>query len=664
MGLLSWVRILEYVPEPPLPGAGRIPTVMGEHDVKQSEKEELREFMRSLLEDVMALERMIQEGKIESGVRRIGAEQEMFLIDQGWRPAPRSTEILDRLESASFTPELARFNLEANAAPQTLEGRCLSAMEMELDQLLAAARKAALKSDSTILLCGILPTLDLSDLTLDSMVPNPRYHTLNRVMTELRGGRFRTFIKGLDELEVTHDNVMMEACNTSFQVHFQVGADEFAELYNLAQAVTGPVLAAAVNSPVLLHHRLWHETRVALFQQSLDARNAVQMARGQRQRVTFGEKWINESVLEIFKEDIARFRVLLATDLGESSVTMLDRGEIPPLRALCLHNGTIYRWNRPCYGVKDGTPHLRIENRVLPAGPTVLDEMANAAFFFGLMVALSEEYGDVTKVLDFDDVKGNFMAGARYGLSAQFRWIGGKESTARQLILRHLLPLARQGLRSKQIASEDIDRYLGLLEERVESGRTGAQWALDSLANMKGRGTPEERHRTLTSAMYARQQEGTPVHEWELAELGGSGDWRDSFRTIKQVMTKDVFTLHPEDVIDLAANLMDWEHIRRIPVEDDDGRLVGLLSQRSILRMIARGQTRDGRPIAVREVMRTDPVTCAPEDSTLDAIELMRRHKVGCLPVVEDDKLVGIVTEHDFIEAAAKLLEDTLRESR
>lgn len=638
---------------------------MGIQDVRATEAVELRAFMQALLADLQALEQMIDGGLIESGIRRIGAEQEMFLVDQDWQAARVGAQVLERLKDhpGSFTPELARFNLEANASPQVLKGDCLSKMEAELASMVAAARTAAEQEGAHLLLCGILPTLHQSDLDMGAMVENPRFHLLNAVMSEMRDGKFPTFIKGLDELRVVHDNVMMEACNTSFQLHFQVGAGEFAELYNLSQAVTAPVLAAAVNSPVLFQHRLWQETRVALFQQSLDARTESQEKRGSRQRVTFGESWVKSSVLEILREDVARFRVLLSTDLEESSLDVLARGEIPKLQALCLHNGTVYRWNRPCYGIMNGKPHLRIENRVLPAGPTVHDEIAGAAFFFGLMVGCGEEFGDITKVMEFDDAKQNFVAAARYGLDAQFHWLGGRVVSARDLILGELLPTARKGLQMKNIDGADIDRYLGVIQERVECGQTGAQWALSSLAEMGDQGTPDERHRALTIATHARQRTGAPGHLWPLASLRRDADWRKSFRTVGQIMTRDVFTLHPEDVIDLAASLMDWEHLHRVPVEDQTGRLVGLLSQRSLLRLLARGYGKaDRAPVAVSEVMKENPITASPEESTLDAMTRMREHKIGCLPVVEDGRLVGIITEHDFIDAAARLLEASLRE--
>jgi CBS domain-containing protein len=636
---------------------------MGEKGIQTDlDDGQMRSFVRALLEDVQALERMLEGGMIETDVRRIGAEQEIFLIGQGGAPANKALELQKRLGQGPYANELGLFNFELNLKPQELGGDCLSAMETELEHLLQLVRGAAAEEGIGIVLCGILPTLDKTHLGLDSMTPIPRFHLLNNVMCELRGGEFRTMIKGLDELQLTHDNVMLEACNTSFQVHFQVGGPEFAKLYNLAQAVTAPVLAAGVNSPVLLQHRLWHETRVALFQQSIDVRSEHKTLRGGRQRVHFGDKWVKDSVLEIYREDIARFRSLITMEPDEASLELLEQGIVPRLRALCLHNGTIYRWNRPCYGVQDGLAHLRIENRVLPAGPTVLDEMANAAFYFGLMCALGDEYGDITRVMSFDDAKGNFMAAARYGLNARFRWVHGRPCGADELILGHLLPLARSGLESRKIQTSDIERYLGCLEQRVRSGRTGAQWALDSLAQMGDRGTSDERYRALTGAMVKNQGKSIPVSAWKNAALEDAAGARESYRTVGQVMTTDLFTVHPEDVVDLAASLMDWEHIRYVPVEDNDGHLVGLVSHRALLRMLARGISGNGAaPVAVREIMKTHPVTVTPDTSCMNAIDTMREHKVGCLPVVRGGKLVGIVTEHDFMTAAAGLLDRWLR---
>jgi CBS domain-containing protein/gamma-glutamyl:cysteine ligase YbdK (ATP-grasp superfamily) len=639
---------------------------MGRHDVQGAfSDEQLRAFMKAILADVHALERMLDEDRFETGVRRIGAEQEMFLIDRSGRPWCAADEMMKKLAHKQFTYELARFNLECNLLPQAFGGNCLSAMERELDDLLQRARAAAEDLGGGIVLTGILPTLRRADLGIESMVQNPRFLALNRALSELRGHEFQFHIKGLDEFEMTHDNVMLESCNTSFQVHFQVGAKEFAELYNVAQAITAPVLAAATNSPLLLGRRLWRETRVALFQQSVDARSQTHQLRGRRARVNFGDGWVRDSVLEIFREDIARFRLLLATDIDESPETVLDRGGVPALTALRLHNGTVYRWNRACYGISDGKPHLRIEARALPAGPSVVDEIANGAFFFGLMAAISHEVPDVAKVMSFDDAQANFLAAARLGLQATMTWFHGKEYAAPALITDVLLPLARQGLANAKLDASDIDRYLGVIEERVRGGRTGSRWALDSVAAMRDKGTADQRMCAVVRATVARQRAGAPVHTWEPADLGEFDAWRESYLQVGQFMTTDLFTVHPEDVVDLAASLMDWRHIRHVPVEDNGGQLVGLVSHRSLLRLVGQGMKGVERaPVAVKDIMKRNPVTATPDTPTLEAIELMRKHKVGCLPVIEAGRLVGIITERDLIRVAAMLFEKHLRETQ
>ena len=390
---------------------------MGEKEIPEADDEQrLRRFTKALLADLRALERMIEEGLLETGIRRIGAEQEMFLVDEAGRPACKAEEWLARLDDAAFTTELARFNLETNLRPQVFGGDCLSRMEGELRGFLTRARDVAESDGGGIVLSGILPTLKKTDLSLDSMVPNPRYRQLNDAMTRLRGGEFHFLIKGIDELEATHDNVMLESCNTSFQIHFQVGPEEFAPLYNVAQAITAPVLASAVNSPILLGRRLWHETRIALFQQSVDVRSKTHQIRGLRPRVSFGDEWCRDSVVEIFKEDIARFRVLLAIDADEDPEAVLERGELPELNALRLHNGTIWRWVRPLVGFDgEDLPHLRIEQRVVPAGPTIVDSVANAAFYYGLAATLAEAEEAPEERLSFGEAGEDFPAAARDG---------------------------------------------------------------------------------------------------------------------------------------------------------------------------------------------------------------------------------------------------------
>jgi len=633
---------------------------MGEHQVEAvGDGLKVLAFMRALLNDLAALEKMLAEGRIESGVRRIGAEQEMFLVDCDMRPAPSAQEVLGRVRDPRLTTEIARFNLEANLTPRRLAGDCLRQMEAEVKEVLGLVREGAREVGADVLLAGILPTLRRSDITLEQMTPAPRYYQLNEAVMGMRGNAIRAHVKGVDEVNVFSDNIMLLASNTSFQVHLQVGPEEFVPLYNMAQAVTAPVLAAAVNSPLWLGNRLWQETRLALFQHSADARTAAQRDRGFPTRVGFGESWLKGSVLELFREDIARFRVILTAEPEEDALDVLARGGVPRLKALQLHNGTVWWWNRPCYGVAEGRAHLRIENRVLPAGPSVLDEMANAAFYVGLMQALPGVYGEIDKLMSFEDAKANFFAAARHGLGAQFRWVGGESRAAADLILEDLLPLAREGLASSQVDAADVDLYLGTIEERVRKGQTGAQWAMQSLAALGTEGTREGRLRALAAEMHTRQQGGEPVHAWPVIAKGERpADWTANYRTVGQFMSTDLFTVRPDDLVDLAASVMDWRHIRHVPVEDERGHLVGLVSHRDLLRLLARG--RAGEAVAVRQVMKTDPLTVTPSTPTLEAIEVMRARGVGCLPVVEGTQLVGIVTAKDFLDASAKLFAERL----
>ncbi len=622
-----------------------------------------RAFSKALLKDLQALEKMLENGLIESGVRRFGCEQEMFLVNRAWRPAPVAMEVLERLDGEAFTTELARFNLEMNVEPMMLGGACLSALQKSIEELLDMAREAASEEGADVVLAGILPTLGKSDLTLDNISPMPRYYALNESLTRMRGRAYRLQIQGRDELQIEHDSVMLEACNCGCQVHLQVDSTEFAPMYNAAQAMTGPVLAAAVNSPVLFGKRLWAETRIAVFRQSIDTRSTSVHLREFSTRVRFGDRWVKESVAELFQEDIAQFRVLLAQETVEDPFEQLAAGDIPRLQALQLHNGTVYRWNRPCYGISEGKPHLRIECRVLPSGPTVLDEVANAAFWIGLVLGAKHEYGDITERLSFDDAKYNFLTASRQGLDAGFRWVDGQSVTAPELILETLLPLARAGLEAYVDRSE-IDKYLGVIHDRVQSRGTGSDWMMRSLSAMEDRGSRSERMTALTAAIANRQSERKPCHEWELAMLEEAGGWTRKYVKVEDYMTTQLFTVQEDELLEMVAFLMERNQIRHVPVEDEQNRLVGLVSYRSILRMASdMGNEGDKGTTPVKTIMERDPVCVTPETSTLEAIDMMRKNAVSCLPVLKGEKLVGLVTEADFMPIAYELLEKQLTDA-
>jgi len=634
---------------------------MGDKKVTRNyDDEQMRAFTLGVLNDLQALEQMLSTGMFEEDVCRIGAEQEMFLVDSSMHPAGLAVEVIEDARDGRLTTEIGKFNLEANLTPREFKGNCLRLMEDELNEVIGVVRASAAKFDAGVVLAGILPTIQLSDLTRDNLTPNPRYHEIDRIVTALHGDNRVIQIKGLDELSLTLQNTFIEFCNTSFQIHLQVGTKDFVQYYNWAQAISAPVLASAVNSPLLLNHRLWHETRLALFQHATDTRSLVHKERNQPPRVNFGERWVDDSIIEVLREDAVRFRILLAQTVEENSLEILAAGGIPSLAAWRLHNGTIWRWNRPCYGVLNGKPSLRIEARYLPAGPSVIDEMANSAFFLGLMMQMPEEFGDIRAYMSFDDAKHNFFNAARYGLAGQIRGLDGKSRRVGKLIEEELLPRAQKGLALAGVDESDIERLLGVIEARVAAEKTGATWMIDSLAGMDKRAKQNVRMRTLTAAMKTNQETGEPLHTWPLAEIPDKPDWIDNYKTVEQFMAVDLFTVRPEDVLDLAASLMHWRRVRHVPVEDDAGRLIGIVSHRDLIELMASGKLGANGTTTVREIMKTVLVTVSPQTPTLKALEMMREHNIGCLPVLSDDRLVGIVTAYDFLTVSTKLFEDRL----
>ncbi|WP_445664452.1 glutamate-cysteine ligase family protein [Fodinibius sp. AD559] len=636
---------------------------MGESRVKLADsQEEVQRFMKYVLKDLRALDRMLNEDDwFDTDTIRIGAEQELCLVDQQAKAWPHNMEVLEHLqgdENGSFTTEYAKFNLEINMDPLEFKGDCLSRMEKNLQKQVDEVRMATEELGGEIVLTGILPTIRKVDIDLKNQTPLQRYRALTQAINKLRGGDYDVRIQGMDELLMKCDSPLLEACNTGFQVHLQVGPEEFVPKYNIAQLVTAPVLASTVGSPILFGKRLWNETRIALFQQSVDTRTVGDHLRESSPRVTFGNKWVDESILEIFQEDTARYRVMLSSEVTEDVEKLLDEGTPPALRALQVHNGTVYRWNRPCYGITDGKAHLRIENRVCPSGPTVTDEVANSAFWLGLMNKMEDYHPNVSEEMDFDDARMNFMAVSKMGLDTKLRWFDDQRINAVDLITEELLPIAREGLEEAKIDDSDITEYLDIIEQRVTAGQTPSHWMLNNYASlMKEHGSKEQTLAAITTAMIKNQKKGEPVHKWGRARMEDLEHWKPSSLIVEEFMTTDLFTVQKDDLVEFTANLIDWRRIRYVPVEDDKKHLVGLVTMRMVFNAYSKSVNHDENVVeTVEDIMIENPITIHPEASIMEAMEIMNSQEIGCLPVVKNNRLVGIITEHNYMRIARRLL--------
>jgi CBS domain-containing protein/gamma-glutamylcysteine synthetase len=622
---------------------------------------EMQLFVNALLDDVQAFEYMLENDWFESDITRIGAEQEMCLVDnKTLKPACINLQVLEHLKDSPWcVTELAKFNLENNLSPREFVGDCLSKMEAENTGYLDRIQQILNGFDASICLTGILPTLRKHDLEMHNLTPKDRYFALMAALSKhLLGSSFELRVEGIDELLVKHDSPLLEACNTSFQVHLQVAPKEFVKMYNIAQALAAPVIAISANSPLVFGRRLWHETRIALFQQSLDTRTTNDHMRERLPRVNFGSGWLKGSISEIYKEDISRFRVLLAGGVEENSIEMVKQGITPKLRALQIHNSTVYRWNRPCYGISpNGKPHLRIENRVMAAGPSSVDAIANAAFWLGTMVTMGKNHEDITKQLSFVDVRDNFMKSAKFGIDTTFTWFKDKKVPVTELILKELLPMAREGLKSQKIDPKDISKYLDIIEERAKAHTTGARWILRAFTELKEKVSTDEAVTAVTAAMIKNQKLNIPVHTWEMPNVTDLDKWSPSKLKVEEFMSTDLFTVQKEDALELVAEIMDWRKIRYMPVENPKGELVGLVSSRMLLRHFARGGKISESANCVADIMVEKPLTVKPETSIMEAMNLLRDHGIGCLPVVKGKELVGIITEMDFLRITGRLMD-------
>lgn len=481
----------------------------------RQDRQQYREKVRKCL-DVFA--RMLAEAKFDFERPMTGLEIEFNLIDADQDPAMRNADVLQAIANEDFQTELGQFNIEINVPPRGLAGRSAEELETDLRASLNDAERRSSGEGAHIVMIGILPTLTAEDLTGKSLSANARYELINEQIFAARGEDLQIAIDGPERLSTFADSIAPEAACTSVQFHLQVSPQAYASNWNAAQSIAGVQLALGANSPFLFGKELWRETRIALFEQATDTRPAELKSQGVRPRVWFGERWIN-SIFDQFEENVTYFPALLPICDDEDPAAVLGRGDTPKLSELRMHNGTIYRWNRPVYDVFRGKPHLRVENRVLPAGPTVVDILANGAFYYGMLRYLAEEDRPLWTRLSFAAAEDNFYAGARQGINSHLYWPGLGEVPATELVLRKLLPMAYEGLDRWNVDPAVRDRLLGIIEQRCIKHLNGAEWQVRTFHQIDSEKRPLDRREALREMLgryVEHMHSNEPVHTWPI----------------------------------------------------------------------------------------------------------------------------------------------------
>ena len=476
-----------------------------------------RDYRRKVQLSLDVFETMLAQSSFDFERPLTGMEIECNLVNGDYQPAMANRTVLAAIADPAYQTELGAFNIEFNVPPRPLPGESALELESDVRASLNAAEAKATQHGAHIVMIGILPTLMPEHFTGEWMSESIRYQALNDSIFTARGEDILIDISGPERLCLQIGSIAPESACTSTQLHLQVSPAEFADNWNAAQVLAGPQIAIGANSPYFLGHQLWAETRIELFTQATDTRPEELKAQGVRPRVWFGERWIT-SIFDLFEENVRYFPSLLPEMSDEDPVAELAAGHAPRLSELRLHNGTIYRWNRPVYDVVDGRPHLRVENRVLPAGPTVIDMMANSAFYYGALRTLSEEDRPLWTQMSFPAAQENFMKAARHGMDTRLYWPAMGEVTPDELVLRRLLPIADEGLRRWGVAASVRDRYLGVIEGRAKAGMTGSSWQVSTvraLQEQDGVTRPQalaEMLRRYAQHMHSNE----PVHTWEL----------------------------------------------------------------------------------------------------------------------------------------------------
>jgi gamma-glutamyl:cysteine ligase YbdK (ATP-grasp superfamily) len=488
---------------------------VGPHAFSRADRQRYREKLRTCL-DVFG--RMLGESRFDFERPLTGLEIEFNLVDAGHDPAMRNQEVLNAIADEVFQAEVGQFNIEFNARPTTLSGSAAQELETELRRSLNEADRRAQEINAHIVMIGILPTLMAEQLSAESLSANPRYALMNEQIFAARGEDLHISIDGPERLVMYADTIAPEAACTSVQFHLQVSPQDYAANWNAAQCIAGVQVALGANSPFLFGKELWRETRIALFEQATDTRPQELKEQGVRPRVWFGERWIT-SVFDHFEENVRYFPALLPVCDDEDPAAILDRGDTPRLAELRMHNGTIWRWNRPVYDIHRDRPHLRVENRVLPAGPTIADVMANGALYYGLLRTLAYEDRPVWSQMSFAAAEENFNEGAKRGIHAQLYWPGVGTVPVTELVLRRLLPMARRGLDEWGVDSAVADRLLGIIEARCINHRNGAEWQAETLHHIEDSQQLDRRDalREMLRRYVEHMHTNEPVHTWPVS---------------------------------------------------------------------------------------------------------------------------------------------------
>ena len=474
-------------------------------------EEEYREFSVRLEQQLAVQKELLEMPAFNRDESSIGAELELYLVDDDFRPAAVNEALLELADHPQLTPELNRYNLEFNLSPVAASGVPFSTMERELRDFLDHLQALARGIDANILPIGILPTLTEEHLNQQYMTDRPRYHALTRNLCGLRGGHTRIDINGRDRLKILGEGLTVEGANTSFQVHLRVTAERFARYYNAAQLMAPLVLALSANSPLIAGKRLWQESRIALFKQSVDFRTRDHPVRQQPARVWFGSGWMRRSAWELFAENVALFHPLLPVLFDT------EQHSPPLLPELCMHHGTVWSWHRAVYEPRQGG-HLRIEFRALPAGPTIFDMLANAALSIGWTVAIADDVDEYIARLPFKMAEYNFYRAAQHGLDAKLLWPrrfqGGLEERPVTELIEEFLPRGQRGLRQLGVDASDRDPLWQIIEQRLATRTTGATWQLRRFEHYRQRHDVAVACSRMLADYTEHVMEGNPVATW------------------------------------------------------------------------------------------------------------------------------------------------------